>query len=408
MKAMVGWAIRILVIAVCGLATAESIRWATADWLASTGRPEEFERATRIDPNDEEVLARSAIFRSNNGDLSPVVDEELHRAVSLNPLDSDVLIALGLREELRGNDAQAETWLTRAAAVDHQFKPAGTLANYYYRANRPDKFWAMIERCLRLEPFGFDPTPVFDLAWNETGDSKKILDLIPRGGSRPGQYLNYLIHTGRVDAAFEIWPAALAAARSTVPPSGAALAGFPDFLEQKDRIPEAVRAWNQLVDGGAIASGLLDPEAGHSIADPDFRFPLLDRVFGWHAASDTGVAVSAAAGSLRFELDGNEPESVRLLYTVAPVLPGRRYRLVWTSDGTGLHSPSDPGFAFRIVQPPGDTATQCPLPGGAACTFSVQPGTRGARIELEYKRALGTTRAEGVLRVTSVRLEFVS
>ena len=152
MKALFGWAIRILVIAVCAFATVESIRWATADWLASSGRPEDFERATRIDPNDEEVLARSAIFRSNNGDLSPVVDDELHRAAGLNPRDSAVLIALGLREELRGNDAQAESWLTRAAAVDRQFKPAWALANYYYRANRPDKFWPMIERCLSLEP----------------------------------------------------------------------------------------------------------------------------------------------------------------------------------------------------------------------------------------------------------------
>jgi hypothetical protein len=408
MKPLFGWAIRILTIAVCAFATVESIRWATADWLASTGRPEGFERAMRIDPNDEEVLARSAIFRSNNGDLSPVVDDELHRAAGMNPRDSAVLIALGLREELRGNDAQAESWLTRAAAVDQQFKPAWTLANYYYRANQPDKFWPMIERCLTLEPFGFDPAPVFDLAWNETGDSKKILSMVPRVGSRPGQYLNYLINTGRVDAAFEVWPEALAAARAAAPQNGAALAGFPDLLEQKDRIPEAVRAWNQLVDGGMIASGRLDPEASHSIADPDFRFPLIDRVFGWRAASDAGVAVSVTSGSVRFEFDGNEPESFRLLYTVAPVLPGRRYRLVWMGDGTNLRSPTDPGFAFRIVQRAGDTATQCPLFGGAACAFGVLPGTREVRIELNYKRALGTTRAEGVLRISSVRLEFGS
>jgi len=405
------WTIRILVIVVCGFATVESIRWGMVDWLASTGRAEAIEQAIRIDPADEEVLARSAIFRSNNGDLSAALDDELHRAASLNPLDSGVLMALGLREELRGNDAQAETWLTRAAAVDHQFTPAWTLANYYYRANRPDKFWPMIRQCLSLEPFRFDPTPVFDLAWNETGDSKKILGLIPRGGSRPAQYLNYLIGTGRIDAAFEVWPEALAAARSAVPPNGAALAGFPDFLEQKNRIPEAVQAWNQLVDAGAIASGRLDPNAGISIADPDFRFPPLDRVFGWRVASDAGVAAGIASESLRFEFDGNEPESVRLLYTTAPVLPGRRYRLVWTSDGKSLSSPTDPGFAFRIVQQPENRASQCPLlpaGSGAPCEFEILPGIREVRIELNYVRALGTTRVEGVLRVSRVRLEFAS
>lgn len=211
-----------------------------------------------------------------------------------------------------------------------------------------------------------------------------------------------------MDAAFEVWPEALAAARAAVPPNSAALAGFPDLLEQKDRIPEAVRAWNQLVDGGMIASGRLDPEAGRSIADPDFRFPPLDRVFGWRAASDAGAAVNVTSGSVRFEFDGNEPESLRLLYTVAPVLPGRRYRLVWAGDGTNLRSPMDPGFAFRIVQRPGDTATQCPLFSGAPCAFGVLPGTREVRIELNYKRALGTTRAEGVLRISSVRLDFGS
>jgi hypothetical protein len=82
---------------------------------------------------------------------------------------------------------------------------------------------------------------------------------------------------------------------------------------------------------------------------------------------------------------------------------------VWTGDGTNLSSPTDQGFAFRIVQRPGDTATQCPLFGartGSACAFGALPGTREVRIELNYKRALGTTRAEGVLQMASVRLEL--
>jgi tetratricopeptide (TPR) repeat protein len=409
MRALYAWAIRILVVTVCGFAAVQYIRWATVDWLASTGKAEDLDRAARIDPGDEAVLARSALFRSQNDDPSPAVDEELQRAARMNPLDSEVLMALGLREELRGNDAQAVLWLTRAATVDHQFKPTWTLANYYYRANQPDKFWSMMQRCLSLDPLGFDPTPVFDLAWNETGDSKKILSLIPKKGSRPVQYLNYLINTGRVDAAFEVWPEALAAARTAVPPNSGALAAFPDFLAVKNRIPEAVAAWNQLVDAGAIASGRLDPQAGASIADPEFRFPPLERMFGWTIASNPGAAGSIGSGSLRFEFDGNEPESARLLFTVAPVLSGRRYRLVWTSDAGSLSSPTDPGLAFRIVQLPGNTATQCPLLAtgtGAACEFGIQSGVQAIRIDLSYMRALGTTRIEGVLRISKIRLEF--
>ena len=387
------------------------IRWSTADWLASTGKGEDFERALKIDPGNEALLASTAIFRSDNGDPSPVVDEELRRAASMNPEDSGVLMALGLRKEFQGKDAEAEIYLTHAAEIDHQFKPSWTLANYYYRANQPDKFWAMIERCLKLDPFGFDPTPVFDLAWNETGDSGKILSVIPKAGSLPIQYLNYLINTRRVDAAAEAWPVAFAAARNLSPTDRAGLTGFPDFLEQNDHVPEATKAWNQMVDGGVITSGRLDPETGKSIADPDFRFPLLDRVFGWRVARDAGVSPAISSGALRFELDGNEPESVRLLYTIAPVVPGRQYRLVWKSDGTNLSSPVDAGFAFRIVQRPGDKATECPLltsGPGTMCEFGALSASHEVRIELNYTRALGTTRAQGVLRISSVRLEFAS
>jgi tetratricopeptide (TPR) repeat protein len=411
MRALFAWPVRILVVSVAVFATVESVRWATVDWLASTNEPGALAHAARIDPEAEEVLARSAVVRSNDGDPSPAVEAELRRAASLNPLDSEVLLALGLREELKGNDAQAEDWLTRAVAVDHQFKPAWTLANYYYRANRPDKFWPMIERCLSLEPFGFDPTPVFDLIWNETADSTRILSLIPRRGSWPVQYLNYLISTGRVDAAVGAWPEALAAAHAAVPPNGAALKGFPDFLEQKDRTTEAVKVWNQLVDDRTVASGHLDPKAGISIADPDFRFPLLASAFGWQVSTDNGVAAGISSGSVRIELDGNQPESVRLLFTIAPVVPSRRYRLVWTDDAKDLSAPMDPGFVFRIVQEPGNRDTQCPLLAagpGTACDIDILPDSRDVRIELDYIRALGTTRAQGVLLVSGVRLGFAS
>jgi hypothetical protein len=203
----------------------------------------------------------------------------------------------------------------------------------------------------------------------------------------------------------------LTAARASVPPNGAALAGFPDFLEKKERIQEAVQVWNQLVDAGIIASGRLDREAGISIADPDFRFPPLDRVFGWRLSSDPGAATAISEGSLRVEFDGNESEEVRLLYTIAPVMAGRRYRLTWISDGMGLSEPTDPGFSFRIVQQPGNTTTQCslfqtgPLAG---CDFAVLPECRDVQIELNYARARGTTRIEGVLRISRVRLEFAS
>ncbi len=107
----------------------------------------------------------------------------------MSPLDSGVLMALGLREEFRGNPAKAEAYLVRAAEIDHQFKPAWTLANYYNRTNQPDKGWPMIERILNLDPLGFDLAPVFELCWRQASDNQTTGD---HGGNdqtvRRGKY----------------------------------------------------------------------------------------------------------------------------------------------------------------------------------------------------------------------------
>ena len=415
---------RVLLIALCGFAVWRSIRIAIADWLASAGTIDGFERAARFAPDNAELLAREAMYRNGNGDLSPAVDQDLRRAARLNPLDSAVLMTLGLREEFRGNSTKAEGYLVRAAEIDHQFKPAWTLANYYYRANQPDKGWPMIRRMLSLEPLTFDPAPVFELCWNQTTDAHRILSLIPKRGHRPIQYLEFLIKTRRTDAALDVFPEALVAADPADSSDIGTLTGFTDFLAGADRMPEAVTVWNRLVERGILHSGRLDPAKGISIADPDFKFTALPRTFGWRMAEIPGVFASWSSGSLRFEISGDEPQSFQVLSVFAPVLASRPYHLVWKSDGSSLNSPQDPGFRFQIVQQrtlqqTGEGATQCPpllSPGKPVCDFiapaPVELGHSGpgsitrVRIDLGYTRAQGTTRVSGTLQLFNARLEL--
>src|SRR5206468_2366145 len=107
-------------------------------------------------------------------------------------------------------------------------------------------------------------------------------------------------------------PRALAAAEFVVPNDRAGLTVFPNFLLSVNRVPDAVRSWNQLVERRIIVSGHLEPMAGISVADPDFTFPLLETAFGWQVAHPAGVSVAKASSGLRFEFDGNEPEAFRL------------------------------------------------------------------------------------------------
>src|SRR5207248_4436953 len=128
-----------------------------------------------------------------------------------------------LRAEIAGDMAGAERALTRAAAVDHTFKPAWTLANFYFRINKPEKFWPMIERCLSLvekrtaDLWSFDPGPVFDLAWNEATDEKKLRQMVPRRDATLVPYVAWLYRRKLTDAALEVWPEALSLADASNP-----------------------------------------------------------------------------------------------------------------------------------------------------------------------------------------------
>ncbi len=423
-----------LVIVFCGFAAWRSIRVARADWLANVGTLDALNQAIRLQPDDAGLLAQAAIYRSDNDDPSTAVDEDLLRAARMNPFNSAVLMTLGLREEFRGGGAQAESFLIRAAAVDHQFKSAWTLANYYNRSGQPDKAWPMIQRILNLDPLGFDTAPVFELCWRQAADdqvsfSRRILSVIPKRGHRPIEYLNFLIRTRRKEAALDAWQEALAAVDPADSFDSGTLIGFAEFLAGADRVAEAVTAWNQLVDRGIIHSGHLDPAKGISVADPDFRFASLGRSFGWRVPEVTGVFASGPSGSLRFEMSGDEPQSAQLLSVFAPVLSATRYHLRWKSDGSSLSSPRDPGFSFLITQKlitqkqagqEPEVVAQCPpllspgspSPGNSeTCDFvtpaAASPGQiEQARIDLSYTRAPGTTRVSGILQLFTVRLEF--
>jgi tetratricopeptide (TPR) repeat protein len=420
----------VLVIVFGGFAAWRAVRVGRADWLANAGNLDALNQAIRLQPDNPALLARAATYRSDNDDPSPAVDQDLRRAAQMNPFDSRVLMTIGLREEFRGDSAQAESFLVRAAEVDRQFKPAWTLANFYYRAGQPDKAWPMIQRILNLDPLGFDTLPVFELCWRQPDNqviadqvtfSRRILSLIPKRGQKPVQYLDFLIRTHRTEAALDAWPEALAAADPTDSSDKATLIGFTEFLSGSDRLLEAVKSWNQLVDRGIVHSGPLDPAKGISIADSDFKFAPLATAFGWRVPEIPGIFASGFSGSARFEITGEQPQSAQFLTAFAPVISATRYRLRWKSDGSALSSPRDPGFSFLITLGPGGrepagAPTQCPpllSPSSReTCDFLTPAGggagqLERARIDLAYTRAPGTTRVSGTLQLINVHMELM-
>ncbi len=357
-----------------------------------------------MDPRNAALISRAALARNDDGDNSPEVDEQLRQASRLNPLDSRVLIALGLREEFRGDSAAAERDLVRAVAVDRQYTPAWSLASFYFRADQPAKFWPVVQHVLQLDPLAVDLRPLFDLCWRETEDADQILAVLPRRESILFPYLQFLIDTQRVDAAVKLAPAALNVADPATPSDRDSLLGLVELLLQQNRTGDAVSVWNRLIDRDLMQSGKVQPEKGLSIADPEFQYPLVTRGFGWNLQSPPGTS-SRIDRYARFEFDGNQPERSLLLSTVAAVLPGRSYRLQWKSDPGRLSAPDDPGLVLKA-----GTLTQChpTKPAAGSCTFDVPPNVEHLPLELWYERAQGTVRIQGVFQLNELRLQPAS
>ncbi len=419
MKSVATLGFRIALAGLCVFISWRSIRLAAADLASAPDTAVSLARAIEIEPDSADFVARAALLRADSGDPSPDVDRELEHALQLNPVNAEVMIAIGLRREFEGRTAEAAKWLERAADIDHAFRASWAWAGFCSRNGRPDETWAMLKRMLSLEPLGYDPQPVFDLAWRSTPNSARILAIVPQTGPRSVQYLNYLMGTKRLDAAVEAWPQALNSLDPSTPVDAAALAGFPQELIAGGRLKEAVRSWNQLVERHILQSGKVNPEEGVWIADPSFNFtaPAASPGFGWRPTPVPGAFVGPVPSMMRLEFDGNEPESVALFSALAPVVPGKTYRLTWKYDASRLKLPTDGGFAFTLK-----AGSAAPLPCGPAlarpesgsCMFTVTASGQDpqeytpVQIGFGYARALGTVRARGELRFTEVRLEFGS
>lgn len=401
--------VRATVVLISAFAVWKSAQLARADLAWSDGTTAGLHRAVEILPHSADMAARLVLRRVDDGEDGPDLDHALSAASQLNPLNAELLMVRALRLEQAGDQARAHQLLIEAAKVDHQFKPAWTLANFSLRSGLMEEFWPMIRRCLELEPFGFEPNAVFDLAWRVASDAKQIQVLIPSRSPKTLRYLSYLSASGRTEAAIALWPAALESIDRSLKGDVALAQEFPGFLVNKGQVPAALRAWNQLVDRSVLRSGRIEPANGTLLADPEFSFDRNAGVFSWQVPDANGVFPAPDYSALRFELDGNQNQSLVLAQTTALVLPGRKHKLSWKADGTRLNLASDAGFALQVLGTDGRALVECPAlldnHGAGSCLYTAKAQDQTVRVALNYTRAQGTTRAAGTLELSSVKLE---
>ncbi len=160
-------AVALVVIVIAG---SYSIRLALADGAFRKQTPDGVTRALQILPDRASYLLLRALQLDYDGADSTAL---LENAARVNPVSSAPRIRLGLAAETRGDYLNAEKWLLDAARVDRQFEPRWTLANFYFRRERPDQFWKWMRAALEVS-YG-DRCVAFDLCWRVTQSGDEIL-----------------------------------------------------------------------------------------------------------------------------------------------------------------------------------------------------------------------------------------
>jgi tetratricopeptide (TPR) repeat protein len=357
-----------------------SARLALADWAFRKQTPQSVARALEMQPDGANYLLLRALQLEYDGQDSTAL---LERAARINPVSSAPRIRLGLAAETRGDFAAAEKWLLDGARVDRQFEPRWTLANFYFRRERPDEFWKWMRAALEVS-YG-DRRLAFDLCWRVSQDADEILArAIPAQHDVLAAYLSHVMDQRHA----AVGPVALRLAalhdRSDVPRLETAC----DLLLDAGKIGEARELWNRL---GHAQTGL--------IGNGDFAAEPSGHGFDWRPATLPGVTDIPLSGAYRILLSGTQLESCELLRQLVSVEPGKRYWLHWEARTRGFGSPS--GIEWTVGPARGAVESAEEWRAGSA-EFSAAAAL--TPITLEYHRPTGQARAEGSVEIRAVSL----
>jgi tetratricopeptide (TPR) repeat protein len=369
---------------ILAIAAAYSIRLALADAAFRRGTPQSVARALEILPDRAAYLLFRAQQMDYDGENSIAL---LERAARVNPLSSAPRIRLGLAAEARGDFSRAEKWLLDAARVDRQFEPRWTLANFYFRHERPAEFWKWMRAALEVS-YG-DRSLAFDLCWRVTQNAEEVLaQAIPDRHDVLAAYLYYVLDRRHEAVSAAALKLAALHDRSDSPELETAC----DLLIDAGKFAEARDLWRQI---GHAQAGLIN--------NGDFATAPSGHGFDWRPSPVDGVTNVPLPGSYRIQFSGKQPESSELLRQFVVLEPGKVYSLHWEARTQGFASPSGmewiAGGTHAAVEPAQDWRA-------AVMDFKMnfKAETALLPIKLVYRRPTGQARAEGSVEIRAVSL----
>ncbi|MEQ1884624.1 MAG: tetratricopeptide repeat protein [Bryobacteraceae bacterium] len=253
-------------------------------------------------------------------------------ASRLNPRSAKAWSGLGFEAEHSGQLALAREYFEKAFAVDRQYQPAWTLANFCFRQSDAGCFWRAAKRAAQVAAPGMalsELSALLRLADAAASSPEDALGRLDGGARIERTYLDHLIGARRLTDALVV---AHRLAQSQRPEDQARLDDFVNRLMEANRvngapkITAAVGIWNA---SGRYAP--LDPEHGLSLTNGDFASEPRNTGFDWHLPLASGLSGLWTPGEIFLQASeqafrAGQPAAFDLLSQTLPLEAGK-YRL---------------------------------------------------------------------------------
>jgi tetratricopeptide (TPR) repeat protein len=326
---------------------------ALASYYAASSNPDDWHRASQVEPANAENWYRLGRYRHldfEHSDL-PLAISYYRRAVQLDPHSPFYKLDLASALEMAGNNEEAEKYFRAAQDIyPISAEVSWRYGNFLLRQERLPEAYGEIHRAVVVDS-KLLPLAV-SRAWHSDPDVRVLLgQVLPNTAEGDWEALSYLIQAQDGTAALAVWNHLI----GLKPPiDRKKLFEFIDMLVHQDRFDEAGSVWRQ-----ATAADPTFPPAspgGSLVLDGGFESDPSNGGFGWRQEVVPGADFDfdteekhSGSRSARVIFDRTQNLSYQHLWQWVLVAPGTRYRF------HGFlridHISTDSGMRFEIADP---------------------------------------------------------
>jgi tetratricopeptide (TPR) repeat protein len=347
------WVAIVLVVSAVAWLSYAGVIHALASHYGASSNPDDWPRASKIEPANAENWYRLGRYRQldfEHSDL-PLAITYYRRAVELDPHSPYYKLDLASALEMNGDDAEAEKYF-RAAQENYPISAevSWRYGNFLLRQQRLPEAYAEIHRALIVDS-KLLPLAV-SRAWHSDPDVRVLLDqVLPNTLEADWEALSYLVQAQEGAAALAVWNH-LMGLKPRI--NWKILYAFIDLMTNQDRFDEAGSVWRQAL----AAEGTFPPAspAGSLVFDGGFESDPSNGGFGWRQQDVQGADFDfdteekhSGSRSARIIFDRTQNLSYGHLFQWVLVAPSTRYRFRGFLHTD--HISTESGMRFEITDP---------------------------------------------------------